>query len=85
MTKPVISYFMPKYQTLNFSYNLNLKLKIQCEFDEQISIGTQAFWGVYLQLNEEIEHDNTRISDETQITVVVPCSQVKHSTTEPPQ
>ena len=25
--------------------------------DEQKSIGTQAFWGVYLRLNEEIEHD----------------------------
>ena len=30
---------------------------MQCEFDEEKAIGTQAFLGVYLQLNEEIEHD----------------------------
>ena len=24
---------------------------------KQNSVGTQAFWGVYLCLNEEIEHD----------------------------
>ena len=30
---------------------------MHCEFDEQKSIGTQAFWGVYLWLNEKIEHD----------------------------
>ena len=30
---------------------------IQCEFEEQKSIRTQAFWGIYLFLNEEIEHD----------------------------
>ena len=46
---------MPRYQTLKFSYNF--KAKIQCEFDEQKLIGTQSFWGVYLWLNEEIEHD----------------------------
>ena len=46
-----ISYFMPRHQALKFSY------KIQYEFDEQKSIGTQAFWSVYLWLNEEIEHD----------------------------
>ena len=34
---------MPRHQTLKFSYS-----KIQCEFDEQKSIGTQAFWAVYL-------------------------------------
>ena len=38
---------MPRHQTLKFSYNFKAK-KIQCEFDEQKSIGTQAFWGVYL-------------------------------------
>ena len=42
----VISYFMPRHQTLKFSYNF--KVKIQCDFDEQKSIGTQAFWGIYL-------------------------------------
>ena len=31
---------------------------IQCEFDEQKLIGTQAFTGVYLWLNKEIEHDD---------------------------
>ena len=30
---------------------------IKCEFDKQISIKHQAFQGVYLWLNEEIEHD----------------------------
>ena len=39
------------------SFYIILKLKIICEFDEQKSIGTKAFWGVYLLLNEEIEHD----------------------------
>ena len=51
-----MSYFMPRHQTLKFSYNF-LSWKIQCEIDEQKSIGTQAFWGTYLWLNEEIEHD----------------------------
>ena len=32
-------------------------LTIKYEFDEQKSIGTEAIWGVYLWLNEEIEHD----------------------------
>ena len=39
---------------------------------KQKSIGTQAFWGVYLWLNEEIEsYLKSGISDETQIAVVV--------------
>ena len=42
---------------------------IQC--DDQKSIGTQAFWSVYLWLNEEIEHDEKVTLDETQIAVVV--------------
>ena len=46
---------MPRHHTLKFSYNF--KAKRQCEFDEQKSIQTQIFWGVYLLLNEEIEHD----------------------------
>ena len=49
--KTVISYFVPRHQTLKFSYNFKAK------FDDQKSIGTQAFWGVYLWLNVEIEHD----------------------------
>ena len=49
--KTTISYFMPRHRTLKFSYNFKAK------FDEKNSIGTQAFWDVYLWLNEEIEHD----------------------------
>ena len=66
-------------QAFKFSYNFKAK-RYNCEFDEQKSFRTQAFWGIYLWLNEEIEHDekvtlqnylNIGISDETQIAVVV--------------
>ena len=30
---------------------------MQCEFDQQKSIRNEAFPGVYLWFNEEIEHD----------------------------
>ena len=35
---------MPRHQ----SFHISLKLKKKSEFDEQKSIKTQAFWGVYL-------------------------------------
>ena len=51
-----MSYFLPRHQTLKFSYNFKAK-RYNVNFDESKSIENEAFWSVYLRLNEEIEHD----------------------------
>ena len=45
--KTVISYFIPRHQTFKFSYNFKAKI-YNGEFDELKSIGTQAFYCIYL-------------------------------------
>ena len=48
---------MPRHQTLKFSYNFKAKKYNVNLMNKKKTIETQAFWGVYLWLNEEIEHD----------------------------
>ena len=49
--KTVISYFMPRHQTLKFSYNFKAK-----RYNVNLLNNNQSD-GVNLWLNEEIEHD----------------------------
>ena len=53
--KTVISYFMPRHQTLKFSYNFKAK-RYNVNLINKSQLDPKHF-GAYLWLNEEIEHD----------------------------
>ena len=53
--RTVISHFMPRYQTLKFSYNFKAK-RYNVNLMNKIN-RNPSMWDVYLWLNEEIEHD----------------------------
>ena len=64
--KTINSYFMPRHQTLKFSHNYKAKI-YHVNFMNKNNRNPSI-----MRLNEEIEHDeNTGISDEIQIAVVV--------------
>ena len=60
--KTVISYFMPRHQTLKFSYNFKAK-----RYNVNLLNNNQSD-GVNLWLNEEIEHDEKVILTPEEVT-----------------